>query len=122
MPLYLCQPGADKPEPWRHGLSVYSAPFAVDDTSDDEDLDLKPRPLRRLRHGEIVLVDDVCLAWERYWLRLRWPGNRGGFAGYLPVDKSDSDEKKSDNQEEGEFLCFESAVLVSHRFLIHFSY
>lgn len=42
-------------------------------------------PIRRVRHAEIVLVDDVCTAHGRYWLRLRWPGRKGGFAGYIAM-------------------------------------
>lgn len=42
-------------------------------------------PIRRVRHAEIVLVDDVCVAFGRYWLRLRWPGQRAGFAGYIAM-------------------------------------
>ena len=107
MPLYLCQPGTGKPEPWRHGISVYSTPAPVDSQGEPSSGE---RPLRRLRHGEIVLVDDVCLAWERHWLRLRWPGHRGGFAGYLPLEKSDGsgsqENKDNENDEQviGEFL------------------
>jgi len=121
MPVYLCQPGAGASEPWRHGIQVYAAPFAMDDvpavTSNDssqwnhEDAG-RPNhapastisrtatgsgtlratnssglPIRRIRHAEVVLVDDVCLAFERYWLRLRWPGRRGGFAGYIALGK-----------------------------------
>ena len=121
MPVYLCQPGAGASEPWRHGIQVYAAPFAMDDvpavTSNDssqwnhEDAG-RPNhapastisrtatgsgtlratnssglPIRRVRHAEVVLVDDVCLAFERYWLRLRWPGRRGGFAGYIALGK-----------------------------------
>lgn len=48
---------------------------------------LAGRPIRRVRHAEIVLVDDVCVAFGRYWLRLRWPGHKGGFAGYIAMDK-----------------------------------
>lgn len=44
-------------------------------------------PIRRVRHAEIVLVDDVCIAYDRYWLRLRWPGHKGGFAGYIAMGK-----------------------------------
>jgi hypothetical protein len=40
-----------------------------------------PVPIRRIRHSEIVLVDDVCIAYNRYWLRLRWPGTSSGGAG-----------------------------------------
>eukprot|EP00529_Nitzschia_sp_RCC80_P018277 CAMPEP_0113483100 /NCGR_PEP_ID=MMETSP0014_2-20120614/23260_1 /TAXON_ID=2857 /ORGANISM="Nitzschia sp." /LENGTH=816 /DNA_ID=CAMNT_0000376637 /DNA_START=280 /DNA_END=2730 /DNA_ORIENTATION=- /assembly_acc=CAM_ASM_000159 len=43
-------------------------------------------PVRKIRYSEIVLVDDICIAYGRYWLRLRWPGRRhGGFAGYLAL-------------------------------------
>jgi hypothetical protein len=42
-------------------------------------------PIRRVRHAEVVLVDDVCVAYGRYWLRLRWPGHKGGFAGYIAM-------------------------------------
>lgn len=49
-------------------------------------------PIRRVRHAEIVLVDDVCIAFGRYWLRLRWPGQRGGFAGYIAMGQVGVDE------------------------------
>lgn len=42
-------------------------------------------PIRRVRHAEVVLVDDVCVAFGRYWLRLRWPGQGEGFAGYIAM-------------------------------------
>lgn len=122
MPVYLCQPGVGALEPWRHGIQVYAAPFAMDEvpavTNNDssqwnhEDAGrpthapastisrtatgsgtlratttLSGLPIRRVRHAEVVLVDDVCLAFERYWLRLRWPGRRGGFAGYIALGK-----------------------------------
>lgn len=111
MPLYLCQPGTGKPEPWRHGFSVYSVPLPVDAQGEAANAQ-EHRPLRRLRHGEIVLVDDVCLAWERYWLRLRWPGHKGGFAGYLPLEKSDrnsakSKEKNEEDKEQENGECFD---------------
>jgi hypothetical protein len=44
-------------------------------------------PVRRIRHAEVVLVDDVCIAYDRHWLRLRWPGSKGGFAGYVALGK-----------------------------------
>lgn len=44
-------------------------------------------PIRRIRHAEVVLVDDVCIAFDRHWLRLRWPGCKGGFAGYVALGK-----------------------------------
>jgi len=41
--------------------------------------------VRRVRHAEVVLVDEVSIAYGRYWLRLRWPGPQGGFAGYIAL-------------------------------------
>ena len=54
-------------------------------------------PILRVRHAEIVLVDDVCVAFGRYWLRLRWPGhkNREGFAGYIAMGLVSGDAPKS---------------------------
>ena len=145
MPVYLCQPGSGAGEPWRHGIHVYAAPFAMDEATGsgserdsivlpeasahvgqwssstqqhpglqegDEDFQhQQPHqvtaniagghhspasntrqqrnglPIRRVRHSEVVLVDDVCVAFDRYWLRLRWPGRKGGFAGYIALGK-----------------------------------
>ena len=42
-------------------------------------------PIRRVRHAEVVLVDEVSIAYGMYWLRLRWPGPRGGIAGYMDL-------------------------------------
>ena len=42
-------------------------------------------PIRRVRHAEIVLADEVSIWYSRYWLRLRWPGPQGGFAGYIAL-------------------------------------
>ena len=41
--------------------------------------------VRRVRHAEVVLADEVSAAYGRYWLRLRWPGPRGGIAGYIAL-------------------------------------
>ena len=76
MPLYLCQSGAGQSEPWKHSMTVHSKPHAHP---------LQSSPLRRIRHAEVVLVDDICLAHGWYWLRLQWPGHKGGFAGYVAV-------------------------------------
>ena len=54
-----------------------------DDGDDDDDAPTTtttttttvPPPLRRIRHSEVVVVDDVCIAHDRLWLRLRWPGH-----------------------------------------------
>ena len=169
MPVYICQAGVNSSEPWRHGLQVYAAPFALADAPSDDSheehnkVTIAPRmvptsteaaaqreaernnndnlirlvqrreieganiertlpqtaettgsveggnagqdtsmadnqqqhvaslkfglPVRRIRHAEVVLVDDVCIAYERHWLRLRWPGSKGGFAGYVALGK-----------------------------------
>jgi hypothetical protein len=48
-------------------------------------------PVRRIRHAEVVLVDDVCIAYGRYWLRLRWPGHHLGGGGGSVGITSDKD-------------------------------
>jgi hypothetical protein len=64
-------------------------------------------PVRRIRHAEIVLADDVCIAYDRYWLRLRWPGSKGGFAGYIDMGYT-SNYQISNNENEGKtFILFE---------------
>jgi hypothetical protein len=124
MPVYLCQPGAGQPEPYRHGIQVYAAPCRIDSkdgtagggrdlvvanwmpdntANDVNNNDLAAvaaaaaatttatsltgaqQSIRRVRHAEVVLVDDVCIAHDRYWLRLRWPGHKAGFAGYIAM-------------------------------------
>lgn len=158
MPVYLCQPGASASEPWRHGIQVYAAPFAMDEpttvaisggqsvvsnqgqateaarwsssdtmpeqeqpntttinntTSDGASTIAQPEstrgsnprttpnkgghPIRRIRHAEVLLVDDVCIAFERYWLRLRWPGRKGGFAGYIALGKVNEEPAWANN-------------------------
>lgn len=55
--------------------------------------------VRRVRHAEVVLADEVSASYGRYWLRLRWPGPRGGVAGYIalgvvpPADGDDGNAK-----------------------------
>jgi hypothetical protein len=46
--------------------------------------------IRRVRHSEVVLADDICIAYDRYWLRLIWPGHKGGFAGYVAMGKANT--------------------------------
>jgi len=41
--------------------------------------------MRRVRHAEVVLVDRVSFRYQCYWLRLKWPGPQGGFAGYIAL-------------------------------------
>jgi hypothetical protein len=139
MPVYLCKPGWDAPEPWRHGIQVYAYPFSIPEQpptatvsspsregrnqSDDAEGASSPQreessslaaqeghgvvttqntthhkgggvrtrgikygmPVRRVRHAEVVLVDQVSIHYGRYWLRLRWPGPHGGFAGFIAL-------------------------------------
>jgi hypothetical protein len=59
-----------------HESSLWSSPSSRSTTNP---------PIRRVRHTEVILVDDVCMAYNRYWLRLRWPGHKGGFAGYIAM-------------------------------------
>lgn len=94
MPLYLCQPGRDKPEPWRHGVNVFATPSVTG------------RPIRRLRHGEIVLVDDVCFTMNKHWLRLRWPGRKGGFAGYLQLDDEVCADSNANVDGSCKYFCY----------------
>ena len=138
MPVYLCKPGVFALEPWRHGIPVYSEPFALGknqefveleaalapatatvptnnyDRVDRQDSRGQPNseassvtgavtsnhhsqqphrsgtltserniPVRRIRHSEVVLVDDVTFVFGNYWLRLRSPGSKGGSSGYI---------------------------------------
>ena len=186
MPVYLCVPGSNSPEPWRHGMPVYELPFPFDSSfgkssnansnnheynNDDDNNETfhdatlnflhdndnnsnnnnnnedqfqmhqyedddnrytthilagsrrnsntnnnqhnnsnnnnnnnsnaptnssawdinavlaagRKEPIRRVKHAEIVLVDEVNVYYGNYWLRLRWPGKRGGVAGYIPL-------------------------------------
>lgn len=121
MPVYVCQPGDGSPEPWKCGIQVFKSPVPLNESgtlSDNnifdqqhhQDLQVAVLPVahpqqqleipagetnthvRRIRHAELVLVDDVCVAYGRYWLRLRWPGQRGGFAGYIAMGKAEGGE------------------------------
>lgn len=47
-------------------------------------------PIRRVRHSEVVLVDEVSVHFNKYWLRLLWPGSRGGVAGYIVLGGTNS--------------------------------
>eukprot|EP00560_Eucampia_antarctica_P008509 CAMPEP_0197827302 /NCGR_PEP_ID=MMETSP1437-20131217/4110_1 /TAXON_ID=49252 ORGANISM="Eucampia antarctica, Strain CCMP1452" /NCGR_SAMPLE_ID=MMETSP1437 /ASSEMBLY_ACC=CAM_ASM_001096 /LENGTH=740 /DNA_ID=CAMNT_0043428097 /DNA_START=36 /DNA_END=2258 /DNA_ORIENTATION=- len=135
MPVYLCRPGWNADEPWRHGVQVYAFPFPIPDSSSSDrvvsrksqnesthpERPLRPQQprtadssgmedqrrateptsnsssssnnnnsgggvvIRRVRHSEVVLVDEVSIAHDRYWLRLRWPGPRGGLAGFIAL-------------------------------------
>jgi len=48
---------------------------------------IRPNPVRRVRHAEVVLVDQCIVAYGRSWLRLRWPGSQGGFGGFVALSK-----------------------------------
>ena len=73
-----------------HDRTSYNMTNRGDDTThsdDHRDQNLVPntltQPIRKVRHSELVLVDQVSLHFDRYWLRLRWPGSYGGIAGYI---------------------------------------
>lgn len=64
-------------------------------------------PIRRVKHAEIVLVDEISVHYGNYWLRLRWPGDRGGVAGYIalgsvnvvPIATVDSNSDENDDND-----------------------
>mmetsp|Transcript_26133 Transcript_26133/g.55042 ORF Transcript_26133/g.55042 Transcript_26133/m.55042 type:complete len:1001 (+) Transcript_26133:31-3033(+) len=58
-------------------------------------------PVRRVRHAEVVLVDQVLVAFRRYWLRLRWPGEHGGFGGFVALGKVEEDRGEGDTRSDG---------------------
>lgn len=62
-----------------------AAALSLSQTNSTAEQRLAGMPIRRVRHAEVVLVDDVCVAFGRYWLRLRWPGQGEGFAGYIAM-------------------------------------
>ena len=78
-------------------------PGATGAPSEQQQQMLAGMPIRRVRHAEIVLVDDVCVAFDRYWLRLRWPGQREGFAGYIAMGMV-SDARQQQLKPSGTFL------------------
>lgn len=47
-----------------------------------------PNTVRRVRHAEVVLADQALLAYGRYWLRIRWPGEHGGFGGFVALGRA----------------------------------
>lgn len=53
-------------------------------------------PIRRLRHSEVVLVDEVSVHYNKYWMRLLWPGTRGGVAGYIVLSGTNSNNVPND--------------------------
>lgn len=79
-------------------------------------------PVRRIRHAEVVLVDDVCIAFDRHWLRLRWPGKKGGFAGYVALGKvnetSVTRQAMERLQPKGKFLFYEQVICIFWNFSI----
>mmetsp|Transcript_9809 Transcript_9809/g.14602 ORF Transcript_9809/g.14602 Transcript_9809/m.14602 type:complete len:956 (-) Transcript_9809:81-2948(-) len=50
---------------------------------------IRRSPIRRVKHAEVVLVDEVSVHYGNFWLRLRWPGKRGGVAGYIALGGTD---------------------------------
>jgi hypothetical protein len=82
-----------------HSSSSSTAPDSNNNTSDDRTIRHRNtsrsivsmtqqqggHPIRRIRHAEIVLVDQVSICFGRYWFRLRWPGPKGGVAGFIAL-------------------------------------
>lgn len=127
MPVYLCQAGTETDDPWRHGLQVFGEPFMIEENDSNNEsgeetvtnliiadwkspsevmkvADVSETPVRRLKHSEVVVADDICIAFERYWLRLKWPGSKGGFAGYVAMGKA-----SELHNSKGKFLQFDSS-------------
>ena len=52
---------------------------AVSSNNNYNSMNIRPNPIRRVRHAEVVLVDQTLVAYGRTWLRLRWPGDQGGL-------------------------------------------
>lgn len=103
MPVYLCKPGCWATEPWRHGIQVYALPFDINaQKNETSDKSSPPKPIRRIRHAEVVLVDDVCHVAGNYWLRLQWPGN-GKFAGYIALVAAMLPSQDHEETTDGEF-------------------
>lgn len=48
---------------------------------------MRPNPVRRIRHAEVVLLDQCLIIYGRTWLRLRWPGKQGGFGGFVALSR-----------------------------------
>ena len=92
MPIYLCKPGYHSSEPWKHVIQVYSSPFPKKEEEEEESenailvLDGEEGDVvRRVRHAEIVLVDAIFTKYNRFWLRLVFPGASNQYAGCIPV-------------------------------------
>lgn len=45
--------------------------------------------IRRIRHSEVVLIDQVTEQYGKLWLRIRWPGVSGSVAGYISLGTVD---------------------------------
>lgn len=106
MPIYLCKPGYDSSEPWKHVVKVYASPFPgsnnnnnnrKDENEEEEEgegtLILKEEDddeevIRRVRHAEIVVVDCIFRKYNRYWLRMVFPGTISHYAGCIPLPLS----------------------------------
>lgn len=101
MPIYLCKPGYDSVEPWKHFVKVYPFPIGMskkkdvnrEDEEEEEEggtLILKEEEdeveaIRRIRHAEIVVVDGIFQKYDRYWLRVVFPGTVSHYAGCIPL-------------------------------------
>lgn len=58
---------------------------ATNSNQNDTTKKSKTTPIRRIRHAEVVLVDQCVIAHGRYWLRLKWPGEQEKHGGYVAL-------------------------------------
>lgn len=122
MPVYLCKPGTEGEEPWKHVVQVYAEPFPLPSEEEDSD-DRGPSsptiihrqnsnsnknarlkdndasiPLRRIRHAELLLVDAIFIQYDRYWLRLVFPGptEQHQYGGCIALGRVKKDDGNDD--------------------------
>ncbi|KAK1747280.1 hypothetical protein QTG54_002624 [Skeletonema marinoi] len=62
-----------------------TATAAANSNQNDTTKKSKTTPIRRIRHAEVVLVDQCVIAHGRYWLRLKWPGEQEKHGGYVAL-------------------------------------
>ena len=79
--------------------SSSSTTHPANTTNNSNDNKSAATPIRRIRHGEVVLVDQCVIAHGRYWLRLKWPGEHTGHGGYVALSKLDDDEDEDNDNE-----------------------
>lgn len=79
---------SDEGAPDYHLLPTTATAETSSSTS-PETIAKQPKPVRRIRHAEVVLVDQCLIAYGRYWLRIKWPGSEGGHGGYVALSRTE---------------------------------